>query len=262
MKEKTKMPLEEENKIMNDPAARMKELRAEAIETVTSALWNETSTDEIAKAAFAGGLTPADVDKITIMVRGAKSKLDALKAYDVEALKADVESKKATFTKAENEAHKAIERREISAEIYDSANAELDRAKSAYEAAANAVQRGELPLDRAPKVLARIIVFREAAANAGQVESQIHNAKTQRRRLQPSLEMLEQRLKELDKTAKGKESFLGRPGGLIDERKAVRDQLKTLKQQISEIETMQAKAEADLPKAEAAAQEASAAIGY
>ena len=48
-------------KTTTDPAARMKELRAEAIETVTAALWNETSADEVARAAFAGGLTPADV---------------------------------------------------------------------------------------------------------------------------------------------------------------------------------------------------------
>jgi len=246
-----------------DPAARMQELRAEAISTVTTALWNETSVDEIAKAAFQGGLTPADVDKITIMVKGAKSKLDALKAYDVEALKAEAESKKGAFTKADDEANKAIEKREKSAEIYDSANAALDQAKSAYEAAADAVQRrGELPLERAPKIIGRIIAFRDAAANVGQVENQINNAKTQRRQLQPSLEMLEQRSKEIDKTAKGEESFIHRPGGLVDEQKAVRGQLKTLKKEMLAIDKAQAGAEAELPKAQAAAQEAKAAIGY
>jgi chromosome segregation ATPase len=245
-----------------DPAQRMKELRAEAIAAVTAALWENESADEIAKTALQGGLTPADVDRIAVMVKGAQAKLDALADYDVVKLKAVAAGAHAAFTEAEAAADKAIEKSERCADALSEAQAKMQQAKQVCETAATAFQRDEIPIERVPEIVTRIIKAREADDRVTQIDGQISQAKSDVRRLQPSLEALEKRFKELDKTNEGKEAVIPRPGGLVDERKAVRAQLTTLKKHLADIGKAQAAALAELPKAQAAAQAARSAIGY
>ncbi len=239
----------------------MQAQRADALEKVKGAFWNDEDPSNIARIALAGGLTEAEVGNIEGEITGAKAKLHELNSFDLTAIKSTVTAAQNAYRKADAVLKKAEQARDTAADDLDNASAIQAQAKVAHESAATDTAQKKIPLDRVPDQVKRIVEFRQAAEVVSLVDGRIISAKAQQRRLQPELETLDSRLKLLQKTKEGETAVIPSAGGVVKEVDAIRARLKTVKKEMADLEKAQEAAETELPKAQEAARQAQAAIG-
>lgn len=155
----------------------MEQHRAEAIEAVKSALWNDDH-DKAAQAAITAGLDGDDVANIEREIAKQRNTVKELEAIDFHALKSEVEALRAPAEEAKREAEAAqAKSRELSGRL---ARAEqmIDDARNALQSAAMDCAAGRMPIERMPETVKRIVATFEISERCEALKYELTDAQT------------------------------------------------------------------------------------
>jgi hypothetical protein len=149
---------QEEHKM--NVAEMMKRKSEDAAAEVKKLLWQAAEAADIADAALKGGLRADVVGKIEAEVTASKRAIDALKRYDLPAIKAAHDATAGAADKTAKALETAEAAHEKAAAAARDAAGLLFEAKTEFEAIASRVTGGEMPAEGLPPEIAAIVEAR------------------------------------------------------------------------------------------------------
>jgi len=195
---------------------------AAAVSQVTDLLWADADGNKVATVAISGGLTVEKVQELEGYVANAKAELAKLDKFDVAKLKADAISAKAAFQDIADKFKRISDQRNQAARTSELATKELYDAQQAYTEIADQIERGELPQDKSPELVTRILTRRQ--------DSEKIHAMGQRLRELIKLkkdqgDIINQYQKQVDQASSRRANVVSTPGGFVPENEVLAQRL-------------------------------------